>query len=409
MNKIVLILSFFCLGCSIKTIDEIDATNNWQDSGPSFFSEGQNHECIEGMIQTDFFNCGACDAACNPTNSDHCEEGFCMCGEGPSCIEGADCRRGRCVFPNLEEATCEFDDECNANSACIEGYCTFIECVPEVCDGIDNNCDGVVDGTVAGPLAEWCYSGPETSPLDINSPCMSGVRVCSGGEWSECIGEVPPYEEVGQLACNGIDDNCDLCVDGNFINGMCQPINPEGFDIVFVLDQSGSMSSFIDAMFDAIRDFSNYFNRPDFRWAIVLAPGEMDRSIEVYTDFVNYPVFVQELNIVSGRTFVGGSEPSWDAIYDVGSNSLGLSFLPNRIRVIILFTDEGGQTFATPGISEYAACNQLTHGEVFVVFERAHNFEDYDECATDMFELSPDPILMADNLRNIIEDPCLEN
>ncbi len=68
--------------------------------------------------------------------------------------------------------------------------------VPEVCDGQDNDCDGVVDDG----LTEACEGA-----------CGSGIRVCQMGAWGACQ-VTKPVPEV----CNGKDDDSDGLVDEGF-------------------------------------------------------------------------------------------------------------------------------------------------------------------------------------------------
>ena len=48
--------------------------------------------------------------------------------------------------------------------------------------------------------------------FSCKGPCKAGVRVCVGGKFGACKGEVKP----GQESCNGKDDNCDGKVDETF-------------------------------------------------------------------------------------------------------------------------------------------------------------------------------------------------
>lgn len=65
----------------------------------------------------------------------------------------------------------------------------------EVCDGVDNDCDDLIDED----LARQCGS------TDIGA-CQFGTQTCQAGQWSECQGAIEPIDEICD---DNIDNNCD--------------------------------------------------------------------------------------------------------------------------------------------------------------------------------------------------------
>jgi hypothetical protein len=83
----------------------------------------------------------------------------------------------------------------------------------EVCDGVDNDCDGIVDNDPTG-VGQACTEG-------VGACAATGTVVCVDGE-RECDAE--PGEPTTEV-CDGVDNDCDGEVDEG---GVCTPIPCEG-------------------------------------------------------------------------------------------------------------------------------------------------------------------------------------
>ena len=418
----------FCIlllvGCSHRdVIDFPDGSFSFPDSSVEYRDP---NPCMEETLDRDFANCGVCDNHCNGYAADTCRDGMCWCGAhapctgpnrclmgrcvapapGDSCIADADCpRNGSCVEGRCTDA-CEFDDVCPAGYACVAAQCTFLECVPEVCDGIDNDCDGVVDGTGASPLAQFCVGDEviEGFPMSIMLPCQAGVRACVEGEWTECIGDIPPVEEQGLLACDLIDNDCDGCVDGTVHPddpSLCITEPPTGFDVVYVLDVSGSMAGTITAVKSATDMHAAALASPFFRFGLVLVGTTDAPFYHVEQDLTDFATFQTVLTATDPAA--GGEEPQWNAVEELGNGMLPVSWRTGSLRIIIVFTDEEGQNARTT--SEAQMCAALTHGEALATVTTPTHALDFDDCGL-TFSLTNDAVEMAAQLNTIIAEPC---
>ncbi len=179
------------------------------DEDPFELCDGRDNDCDgdvdEGWdLANDVFNCGGCGRACAFANATPlCEAGFCLLGP---------CQEGYANFDLRSDNGCE------------------AQCVPsnggvEICDGEDNDCNGVIDDDFAlGVDPDNCGVCGRVCP-DVER----GERGCAAGEcgiaacnpgWQDANGElgdgceypcVPDPE--GIEVCDGRDNDCNGEVD----------------------------------------------------------------------------------------------------------------------------------------------------------------------------------------------------
>ena len=297
-----------------------------------------------------------------------CFESPLVCGQGYKTCE---CKTPEClefIVTQCKAACTIFDlQPCDPEKGMI---------FPEICNNWDDNCNFLVDED----LYKSCYEGP-ASTLNVGE-CKEGILACTDGNWGGfvmngsleifvedyCDGQVLPKEEI----CNGKDDDCDGVIEEELTET----------DIVFIVDLSGSMQDEIDAVIDALTAFSlSYQDEPQINWGLIIGPyneigsGIYKEKLNLKTNLGPFSSFLSSVLSLDGMSLNGGYEPLYDAVYlsidnicdsavleyqasdlawkytnisDPTISAFNIDWREDSSKVIVVFTDEPGQSFMTP-------------------------------------------------------------
>ena len=241
---------------------QADGCEYWCPGGPQNEAcDLQDNDCDgrvdEGFdLATDLDHCGACGSPCRPPNAEaRCEAGFCRVG---GCLPGFADVNGDVIDgcevpcerdPEGRELCNGTDDDCdgrideafdlsndpdhcgacgalceaaNGEMFCNGGTCAILSCDPgfidldrrtengcecqitnagiEICDGLDNDCNGVTDDPerLVAPPGEQCQR---------SGVCRGVEPRCDRARWI-CPYPQDAYEQVESL-CDGLDNDCD--------------------------------------------------------------------------------------------------------------------------------------------------------------------------------------------------------
>jgi Notch 1 len=197
-----------------------------------------------------------------------------LCGVCPAWDPCRDaCKAGHCMPSHAEELRCDgIDEDCDGQTdedfvytdpvdgadlikgePCGTGVCdggavlcaedkldvacsTEVEVGGELCDGLDNDCDGVTD---AGDASDLLVGDPR--PCEVQAGiCVGAIKpasLCASGAWLPCddavyVEESAQYEAGQETSCDGLDNDCDgetdedfglVLLDGSVVSGVGSP------------------------------------------------------------------------------------------------------------------------------------------------------------------------------------------
>lgn len=149
--------------------------------------------CSNLEIQHDVLNCGSC---------------------GNDCSTGTDnanwaCQQGSCAFIGCRAGYYDIDGDNSCEYAC------EFRSAQEACNGLDDDCDGMMDEDPARPLvSDAC----DISLSATTSECTTGVSLsCNNGSWQctfpegVCAGGCSDDDEI----CDQLDNDCDGALNEN--------------------------------------------------------------------------------------------------------------------------------------------------------------------------------------------------
>jgi Notch 1 len=164
---------------------------------------------------------------------------------------GNDCGTGTCVCTDLTKQC--GTGSCVGIETCESGIftgCTAQTPTTEICNGRDDDCDGLCDGFTrecsevnmpCDPAVQGSCPGTDSPGHPNNNPiaqniCRPGIKTCplsaacsGSNSFGACSGEVKPCNGVTPCdpmappsdPCNGLDDDCDNFVDERFVPADC--------------------------------------------------------------------------------------------------------------------------------------------------------------------------------------------
>jgi hypothetical protein len=358
---------------------------------------------VETCVSGSWVNCTAgnptteiCDGVDNNCDGEVDEGCPCFHGVAQECFENMVDDSGQPVFCGIGIETCELGEW---------GPCQYAGTAPEICNNWDDDCTDGVDN-----ISRMCGDVPFAGVGE----CVLGEQTCRNGIWSPCEGAIEAESEV----CDQLDNDCDGDID--------EDLNPEDkVDMCIVIDISGSMCIFTQAMISGITSYLIDLENTDHRFCLIVYPDFATREPKVLTS----PALVDALSFRQRLSTVGCSGYDNENTYSVmervlsPTDPLQINWRDDAMPYVVLITDE--PDFSWDNTTELdaagnaedcqvGACEPGDRFETFIITDPLYN-SNYDDIVFNerderLFDVMPATGSHYDEIfHSILENVCIDN
>ena len=203
--------------------DALDRTDWYPDADSDGYGDGSTSQSAcsaPANHVTDSADCNDADGSIHPAATELCDS---VDNDCDGSTDEADAADAQTWFPDTDYDS--YGDSTNPTVACTQpaqhvavgGDCddsngAISPAATEVCDTVDNDCDGALDEDDASDAATWYLDGDLDGYGDATTTACSQPSgyLASGGDCDDTASAVNPGAHE---SCNGIDDDCNGQID----------------------------------------------------------------------------------------------------------------------------------------------------------------------------------------------------